>query len=61
VGLVIVRTPVEVLDAELEISAALRKRLQRLQTSGDDLGTDPVGRNGSNLVFTQGGGSVEQR
>ena len=51
VGLIVVRAPVEVMDAELEISAALLEHLQHLQTGGDDLGADPVGRNGGNLVF----------
>ena len=39
------------LDAQIEVAAALFKCLKRLETGGNDLWADPVGRNGGNLIF----------
>ena len=51
VGFVVLGAPVEVLDAKLEVAAALLQCFERLETSSDDFRADPVGRNGGNLVF----------
>ena len=39
-------TPIEGFDVELHVAEALLQAFERLNAGGDDLGTDPVGRNG---------------
>src|SRR5260221_6772925 len=52
VFLVIIRSPVESLEIELDIAKPLLQAAEHLDAGGDDLGADAVGGNGGNRIFT---------
>ena len=45
-------TPIEGFDIEFHIAEALLKTLERPDTGGDDLGTNSIGRNCRDRIFT---------